>query len=1708
MRTYLRIHNFFRLLGMLVMIATGKMALAQPFNNEWIDFSKTYYKFKVGADGMYRITAAALNANGLGNIPVEQLRMYRNGEEVPFYTSVPTGPLPSNGYIEFIGFANDGVPDRELYRDPQFQHRTKYSLHADTAIYFLTIEPNQPNKRFITRDNDVANNTLAPEPYFIYKLAKDFKERINPGFAADLEQYVYSSSYDRGEIWSSNEIRQRLTRSETQSNLRVAPEGPDATLEFGAFGNTVKTRRVRLEVNGSNLYEGALNFFNDMVTTVNVPISLISGGSATVAFTNVQPPAPPTGTDPYLDRMVISFYELTYPRQFNFNNTRFFSFELEPKTSGHYLEITNFNAGNAAPILYDLENHERYVANTQVSGVFRFALPGTANKRRLVMVGQVAASNHPYQVTTFTPKTFTDFRQPALQGNYLMISHKQLFGGSSGNNAVEDYRDYRRSTAGGGYNAQIYDIEELTDQFAFGIFGHPLSVRNFVRFAQSNFSQPIQYVLLVGKGVAYNSYRASANVMRPRITELNLVPTFGYPGSDNMLCAVGPADPRLTVPVGRISVLYPAELETYLEKVKEFEQVRASAPHTIEGRAWMKNALHVTGATDALLGTQLCNYMQSFARITADTFAGYKTTVFCSSAGNPANQSQVQVIRNMFSNGLALLNYFGHSSASTLEFNIEEPEVYNNKGKYPVFSVNGCYAGDLFTYSDQRFGYIETLSEKYVLAKQKGAIAFIASTHFGIVNYLSAYLVDFNTNLSVDNYGASIGLLNQESISDMLDRFSPIDFLARCHAEQLGIHGDPALRMYQFDKPDYVIEEPYVEINPQFISVAEQEFDLKIRYFNIGKATNDSINVKVTRILPNGTRVVIYNERRLAPKNDDTIQLKVPINPTTDKGNNRIEVVLDDNDEIQEEEEGNNSIVKTVFIYEDEVTPVYPQKFSIVNNASQKFYASTANPFSEPKRYYFELDTTATFDSPFKVALNTQSSGGLLEFSPQVNYTDSTVYYWRTAIEEPAGVEMRWSTSSFQYISNSSDGFGQAHVYQHTESESNRISIDTVSRKWKFDTKVNSLTIRNGVYPTAASLASEFAIHYNGNMDIASVCGVSGIIFNVFDPITFLPWFNAMPGEPSRFGSDDVCGADRRFNFQYNILDPVKRKAAMDFLRSIPSGYFVVVRNISGTAVNTNTYAEEWKADTAQWGSGNSLYHALAEQGALVDSFDRPRSFIFVYRKDRITDFPVVSKFSDGTLDKINITLDCLTEELNASISSPVVGPAKAWTEFTWRGNTEDPNPGDSAVFEIRGVAVNGSETILHTVPMTTSSVDLSSVNAADFPYMRVVMRNIDSTYGTPYQLRRWHITYQSEPEGAVAPNLFWMAKDTLELGETLNFGVAFKNISAIDFDSVKAKLVITDQSNTQHEIPLSMLKPLAQGDTIKFSMPIDTRKFAGTNTLYFAFNPENHQPEQQFVNNFLYHSFYVRPDKYNPLLDVTFDGVHILNGDIVSAKPHIEIKLKDEARYMLLDDTSLLSVKVRFPDGSIKTYKVDNDTLRFQPASADGKNTAVLHFYPAFLTTYSEDGMDSYELYVTGKDLSDNTAGNKDYSVNFMVINKPMISNLLNYPNPFTTSTAFVFTITGSEIPTNFKIQILTITGKVVREITALELGPLRIGRNITEYKWDGTDQYGQRLANGVYLYRVVSTLNGKRMDKFRSQGENTDKYFTKGYGKMYLMR
>src|SRR4051812_9602266 len=100
-----------------LLLTWGFVAKAQVYNNEWIDYSKTYYKFKIAKNGLFRIPQSLLSSAGLGSTPAEYFQLWRNGVQVPVYTSVPSGVLSASDYIEFWGKMNDGKPDKQLYRN-------------------------------------------------------------------------------------------------------------------------------------------------------------------------------------------------------------------------------------------------------------------------------------------------------------------------------------------------------------------------------------------------------------------------------------------------------------------------------------------------------------------------------------------------------------------------------------------------------------------------------------------------------------------------------------------------------------------------------------------------------------------------------------------------------------------------------------------------------------------------------------------------------------------------------------------------------------------------------------------------------------------------------------------------------------------------------------------------------------------------------------------------------------------------------------------------------------------------------------------------------------------------------------------------------------------------------------------------------------------------------------------------------------------------------------------------------------------------------------------------------------------------------------------------------------------------------------------------------------------------------------------------------
>ncbi len=1671
---------------------------AQKFNNEWIRPGQTYYKFKVAKSGLFRISKTALDAAGIGSTDVGFFELWKNGERVPFFTSVENGTLPANGYIEFWGEPNDGKADKALYRKPEYQHTERTSLLTDTAVYFLSVNTNRSGFSIFDFGNDVASNTNPVEKYFMHTVGRYFKNTINNGYAVVVGEYLYSSSYDKGEYWSSQEFTPANSlKPGPIANLFVDSSGATSTLRIGASGNALNTRSVQVTLNNTKLIDTIMDYFNDLHTSVEFPTSMIFNNSANVQVAN----ASSTSTD----RMVVSYYEISYPRRFNFGGEKNFKFSLPGKNEGYYLEITNFSAGAATPVLYDLTFGQRYVANTQVAGRLRFAISGFDGKHDFVLVSEDASNIN--LVNSLTPKTFVQFNNPANQGDYLIITNSKLFNGTNGRNPVAEYKAYRESTAGGSFKVQIVDIDELVDQFAFGIKKHPSSIKNFLRYARAKYPTKPKYAFLIGRGMTYNEYNRNQN--QESSEALNLVPTFGNPASDNLLASETPDNPVAATPIGRLSVVSAKEIEDYLEKLIEYEYVQKNAPQTIEGRAWMKNVVHVTGSTDPYLGTVLCNYMGVYKSLIQDTLYGGNVHTFCKTSTNPIEQLNSDRIAHLFEEGISILTYFGHSSSTTLEFNLDNPQTYNNPGKYPVFFVNGCNAGNFFTFNPQRLVVNETLSEKFVLAKQRGSIAFVASTHFGIVNYLNLFLDNLYTVMAVTDFGKSLGETNKDALQKVVDAFGPSDFYSRMHAEQITVHGDPAIYINSQPKPDYIMEQPQIKINPSFISVAEKSFSLKVNLNNVGKAVSDSVLVQIQRQYPDGSTTYIFNQKMRGIRSVDSLEFNVPIVVTRDKGTNKITVTIDPMNEISEVAENNNTASAEFFVFEDEARPVYPYKYAIVNDPQQKLFASTANPFSPEKTFIVEIDTTTSFNSSAKVSKSIVTKGGVFEVDPGIAYKDSVVYYWRVAPAPDQNSNPVWNSSSFIYLSKSTPGWSQSHYFQHLKNSFANMKLNS-GRNYEFNTVNNSVTFKSALYPYGANSSS-----LDGGFLFEGGCGnyLNSFEFVLFDLKSgrYIP--NVPNGANGQYGSlHPTCpnnGITKDMLFDFYLNNSTYRKRAMDFLDSIPKGTMVTLLNWGSATYNSNPqFVSTWKKDTAIYGSNKSIYHKFMEIGLTkIDSFYRNVPFVFVFTKNIDGSWTVLRQ-SIGQVqqDLVSEKIDFQSLSPEGNVVSEYVGPAKSWKSLHWDGSFKDNSSKDSILVSVYGVTPDLQEELLFTSNDIKKDTTLDFISAAAYPNLRFKLYTFDDKNYTPYQLNFWQVKYDEVPEGVIEPKWVFNFKDTVDIGEVNKIQVAFRNISNTPFDSLQYKVVVTDKNNAQKTYLPSRIEPLTARDSVMISYNIETKDLSENNTLFLDVNPDD-QPEQYRFNNFLFRNFYVRPDKTNPLLDVTFDGVHILNQDIVSARPHIQIKLKDEAKYMLLNDTALTSLIIKFPDGTKRQYKVDGDTLRFTPASAGTDNTATLDFFPNFTGSQSMQGED-YELIARGRDRSGNKAGEVEYRIGFKVISKPMISNMLNFPNPFSTSTAFVFTITGSEVPQNLKIQILTVTGKIVREITREELGPLNIGRNITEFKWDGTDQYGQKLGNGVYLYRVVSMLNGKKMEKYSAKGDETDRFFNNGYGKMYLMR
>ena len=207
-------HLFGKLLILFCLYFFYAEGSAQSYHNEWIDYNKTYYKFKAGPfgydivgapikKGLVRITQPVLSAAGLGSVPVSQFQLWRNGEQVAIYISQSTGSSTTNYYIEFWGETADGLLDKDLYSDSSFQLSDYWSLETDSASYFLTVNASGNNLRLINTVNDVQHASLPAEKNFICTTGRYYRPGIFNGYGVVQDGFsLYLSDEQKNHLVS------------------------------------------------------------------------------------------------------------------------------------------------------------------------------------------------------------------------------------------------------------------------------------------------------------------------------------------------------------------------------------------------------------------------------------------------------------------------------------------------------------------------------------------------------------------------------------------------------------------------------------------------------------------------------------------------------------------------------------------------------------------------------------------------------------------------------------------------------------------------------------------------------------------------------------------------------------------------------------------------------------------------------------------------------------------------------------------------------------------------------------------------------------------------------------------------------------------------------------------------------------------------------------------------------------------------------------------------------------------------------------------------------------------------------------------------------------------------------------------------------------------------------------------------------------------
>ena len=1187
-------------------------------------------------------------------------------------------------------------------------------------------------------------------------------------------------------------------------------------------------------------------------------------------------------------------------------------------------------------------------------------------------------------------------------------------------NAAEQLRQHRQSYDT--LRSVKASVEDIYDVFNYGM-EDPKAVRAFVKNAYVTWTAPKpRYLCLFGRG----SLDAKKNSNSSQFY-INYVPAYGNPSSEGYFGNVNDSA-RVYVPhvaVGRLPAYSIQEANDIVSKIISYDNQRNNLS------SWWKKDIMITGGLyrGEQTGFQIDANSMISTYFTPNPLRMATDKIYRNDSAGGINFQYSDSIINTFNRGALFFNYIGHAGNGTWDNGLENPDLLSNGSRLPLIFSMTCFTGKNAINEFRGFG------EKFIYLQNKGAIGFVGNTGWTF----SGNGITLNRRFldAMKNGSRRQGEMMRSAV--MADSVSGANnYNSRFTLNTYALLGDPASKILLPAYPEFEILPGNFSMSNPFPAINDP-VTIKFYPSNYGIGV-DSVKMRF-QFFRNGIAqplkdTILRNYGRIS----DTVSYNFKI---TSSGNYSLKYTIDPENRYPQENKTNNSINVNIPIRNVSYVPLKPVDNSFIITDSIEFVGINPNVDASKNnvKVLLQVDTTLTFSNP-RTFFKQVTGGVATKFRTTLPVADTNlVYYWRmnSVINNDSS---GWSTTQ-RLIYNPSGTLARS-----SEAADSIIKLSK-KRLGQFDAgSYQNLVFNSGTGFTLPYRNSSLRVHAHGNTgEEASEFTFNGGVYRIDNPALmglFMLTVNKLTGS--------LIGVKR-----YSMNSAASSDSIVNYLNTLDSNQYILmgrVKFFAGDSLRQNA-----KNKIKEFGSTmvDSVITYAFQSWAFIGSRGAlPQNCSEDFHPNNVKNSCVENYCpSDaGITRSFQTTNGSLTQNF---------GPARSWKNFTAFENVQ---PFSSIKYNIFGKNTADQSVLLYS--NVGPSFNLDTLNALTYPNITITSAfNLDSLQGnTPPSLKSFVLNYIPPVELAVDNYSFTKPDTVLQEGDSVTLGVSYTNIGyssiystintwytfvngqkrILKLDTMRSPIVVDEIRNSQ--VKFSTYGLGNQSDSV---------------TIYYDSYPAYAVNEFNSYNNTGVTQILVKADSLKPIANITFDGQNLTNGDYIQANPEIIIELYDDSP-IAIDGADTNTVKIKL-DSKYVPY-ANNPDLQFIVARGY-KLAATVKYYPKL-----SEGEHKIEF-----DFVDKTGNIGDTIKNNFQVNYDLkLLSLANYPNPFKDRTTFTFNLQGAKRPDTGKIKIYTAAGRLIKDIN---LDNLSIGYNQVE--WDGRDNDGDAIANGIYFYKMILTGDSK---------------------------